>query len=229
MKQPTIHERIAYLARFVTAERWQKLQHMVNQRTDYVTVVLEDVYQAHNISAALRSAECFGLQTVHIMEHRHPYRVEQHVAKGAGDWLHVQRTREDTLIYLEKLKKAGYSIVATSPRPGSYQLTDLPLDNKIALLFGTEETGLTRDAFASADATVAIPMYGFTESFNISVSVAICLYEITRRLRVSDFPWQLTDDQKQEVLLSWLRSSVRGAEHLEKLLLTQDGQPRSEE
>lgn len=209
---------ITYLTQFVTANRWEKIKATAPLRTNYVTVVLEDVYQPHNMSAALRSAECFGVQSVHIIEHRNTYKIDQSVAKGAGDWLTVAtHSKTTTSTVFDNLRRQGYTVVATSPHAKGYQLHELPVDKKIALVFGTEETGLSAEALDAADAYVAIPMHGFTESFNISVSVALCLYDITTRLRASAMPWQLSQDEIEQLHLEWLSRSVRNADLLIKL------------
>jgi tRNA (guanosine-2'-O-)-methyltransferase len=211
---------IEYLSSFITPTRLHKMQHVVQGRTHHVALVLEDIFQAHNMSACLRSAECFGVQNVHIIEQQYHYKVTQSVAKGAGDWLDLHRYNQQGADNLatcyQTLRSQGYTILATSPHATGYELYQVPLDKKVAVVFGTEDTGMSERAIALADGTLKIPMYGFTESFNISVSVALVLYDLTHRLRATSDAWRLQQDEQTQLLLAWLRRAVRGSEQLER-------------
>lgn len=212
-----------YLFTLITVQKQARIKEILNNRTCYITLALEDIYQSHNLSAALRSAECFGLTDAHIIEQTHKFVLNTSVAKGAASWMQLHRYRgtheNNTQLCYQSLRNQGYSIVATSPHPTGYVLQDLPLDKPCALIFGTEETGLSEFALKNADVHVRIPTYGFTESFNISVSVAICLYDLTKRLRTTDCNWKLNDHQKQEIALTWLRKIISGCDEHEKRFL----------
>lgn len=214
---------INYLSEFVTPNKLEKMEEALNKRTRSVTPVLEDVYQAHNMSAAVRSAEGFGVQDIHIIEQRNPLAFNLGISKGASNWMTLHRynkkNENNSAACFDALRKQGYWIVATSPHATAYNLHELPIDKKIALVFGTEETGITDYTRDNADASVVIPMYGFTESFNISVSVALGLYDLTTRIRASNIDWQLTADEKLDIQLEWLREVIRGADLLEKKFL----------
>jgi tRNA (guanosine-2'-O-)-methyltransferase len=216
---------ITYFSGFVTANRLQRMEQVLSRRTRYVTPVLEDVYQVHNMSAAVRSAEGFGVQDIHIIEQRNELEFHDGISKGASNWTSIHRYNKqdgnNTVACFDALRKQGYWIVATSPHATSYALHELPIDKKIALIFGTEEAGISDYVRDNADASVVIPMYGFTESFNISVSVALGLYDLTTRIRASEINWQLTKDEKLDVQLAWLREAIRGSDQLEKNFLEQ--------
>jgi len=203
---------VAYLKQFVTESRRDKIEQLARERTRYVTPVLEDPYHAHNISAVLRTVECLGAHDVHIIEERNPYSVTNGVAKGAGKWLNLHRYgnagQNNTAACLQQLRNDGYRIVATAPTTNAYTPETLPIDNKMALIFGTEIVGLTEESFNYADMTLAIPMYGFTQSFNISVSSAMCMYTVMQRVRNSEHAWQLSQAERLDVELSWLRSTI---------------------
>jgi len=206
-----------YLGGFVTPARLEKIKKVLSRRTRYITVVLEDIFQPHNASAVLRSCECFGIQDVHIIENRYQYEVNPDVALGASKWLHLKKYNDgeyNSLTCLKKLKQRGYAIVATSPHERDFSPGNLPLEKPIALLFGTEQEGLTTEALEMADAFLRIPMAGFTESFNISVSAAICLYELTDRLRKSDLAWQLEPKDQELLMHEWLRASIKNPDLL---------------
>ena len=208
-------ELIAYLSEYVTENKKEKIDAIIQDRTRYVTVVLEDLFHPHNASAVSRSADCFGVQDIHIIEKRHTFSPTHGVAKGATKWIDFYKYKDTKSCY-EKLKQQGYRIVATTPHKRAYSLSRVPIDQKVALVFGAEALGLTQEAFDLADDYLTIPMYGFTESFNISVSTAVCLYDITQRLRESDVAWNLSEQDLLDVKLSWIRSIVKSPEALEK-------------
>ncbi|MCF8258249.1 MAG: RNA methyltransferase [Flavobacteriales bacterium] len=210
---------IEVLRPYVSDNKWRLFDECLAQRTRHVTVVLEDIYQPQNASAVLRSCDCFGIQDVHVIENDHAYDINPKVVHGASKWLHVHKYFEEdfnTERCLAKLKDNGYCLVATSPRADSVPVHEFPLDRPIALMMGTEKRGLSDHAFEMADALVTIPMVGFTESLNISVSAAICLQNLTHRLRQSVIPWQLSEEERQDLLLEWMRKVVKDAERIER-------------
>jgi tRNA (guanosine-2'-O-)-methyltransferase len=213
-----LNDQIKYLVEFATPERIATFKKIIENRTRYITVVLEDIYQSHNASAVVRSCDCFGVQDLHIIENRNKYEVNPDVALGAYKWLNMIKHNENennTLDCIRKLKKQNYRIVATTPHTNDRMLPDFdPTIGKFALFFGTEMRGLTDTVLENADEYIRIPMYGFTESFNISVSVAICLYDLTERLRKSDINYLLSNTEKQEIMLNWLKQSIKNSKDI---------------
>ncbi len=217
MKANIKKELISKLSSYVTPRRLARMEEVLSHRTRHLTLVLEDIYQSHNASAVIRSCDCFGVQDVHIIENRNQYEVNPDVALGASKWLSLKKYNEkefNTPVCLEKLKKEGYQLIATTPHKDEFLLEELPIQQKTALLFGTEMQGLTPEAISMADGFMKIPMVGFTESFNISVSVAICLYHLSPKIRKEVKNWQLSDDEQLDVMLEWLMQSVKNAEGL---------------
>ena len=204
-----------YLADFVTENKRNKIAEVLADRTRHLTVMLEDIFQPHNASACLRSCECLGVQDVHIVETKNEYRPNNDVAMGSSKWLTMHRYRR-TKSALETLKNKGYRVVATTPNEDGYDLTTLPLDKPVALLFGTEEHGLTDEALAAADATMRLPMYGFTQSYNISVTVAVSLSQLVARLRQSEVDWNLSEAEIRELTLSFYRRIIKRHELIEE-------------
>ena len=207
-----------YLASLLTDERRALFERLVHHRTRYLTVGIENIFQPHNASAVLRSCDCFGIQDVHVIENSNEYDVNPQVALGASKWLNLHRyneAEENTEACYEALRAKGYRIVATTPHTNDCTLGELPLDQPTALIFGTELTGLTQLAMDQADAFVKIPMYGFTESFNISVSAAIVLHQLSEKMRASKIDWSLSEEEKSELLLQWTRRSLKNGEALE--------------
>jgi tRNA (guanosine-2'-O-)-methyltransferase len=210
---------LEYFSEYLTERRKELFQKVIRYRTRHITVVLEDIFQPHNASAVLRSCDLTGVQDVHIIENRNTYEVNPDVAMGSFKWLNLYKYNEkenNTLDTFDKLRQQGYRIVATTPHKNDKTLEDISIDGKMALIFGTELTGLSDIAIENADEYLRIPMYGFTESYNISVSVALSLFTLTERLRKSDIPWQLSEDEKLDILLEWSRRSVKRSDVYEK-------------
>jgi tRNA (guanosine-2'-O-)-methyltransferase len=220
---------IEHLLQFVTPAKRTRMEGVLGSRTSHLQVVLEDIFQPHNASAVMRSCECFGIQHLHVIENRYAYTLNRDVAMGSSKWINLHRYREpdtdNTRNCLDRLRAEGFRIVATSLDPGSIPLHDLPIEEKTSLWFGTEEDGLSRAVLEAADECVHIPMRGFTQSFNISVSAAICLYELRTRLQEASVDWRLSASEKREVLLLWLRNSVRNVDIIERnfLMAHQEG------
>jgi tRNA (guanosine-2'-O-)-methyltransferase len=218
-------ELIEYLKDFITEQRYQKFRTTISLRTRYLTLALEDIYQPHNASAVLRSCDCFGVQDVHIIENRNKYEVNPDVALGSSKWLTMLKyngSEDNTKACLNNLKEMGYRLVATTPHKDGFTPETLPLGQKTALIFGTELEGLTPTALEMADSFIRIPMVGFTESLNISVSAAIFIQTLTNRLRASDISWQLSDTEKDLILLDWMKQSINKSEIIIRGFLEKD-------
>ena len=210
-----------YLLDFVSENKKKLFEKIIRYRTRYITVVLEDIFQPHNASAVLRTCDCFGIQDIHIIENDNQYEINPDVALGSSKWLNLikyNNSDHNTLIAFENLRKQGYRIVATTPHKNACTLEELNIDSKIALVFGTELAGLSDIAIKNADEFVKIPMYGFTESFNISVSAAIILHYLTDKLRKSGKNRKLKKDEIIEIKLDWARSVVKRFEFGKKSL-----------
>tara|TARA_Y100001937_G_scaffold23899_1_gene34095 strand:+ start:101881 stop:102699 length:819 start_codon:yes stop_codon:yes gene_type:complete len=123
---------------------------------------------------------------------------------------------EQTRECFRYLKEKGYTIYATSPHQSSIALPDVSLDGPVAIVFGSEKDGISPVARELADHCLRIPMYGFTESFNISVSAAIAVYDLTSRLRKSDKDWKLSESEKSDLRLAWARHSLKRSDLLER-------------
>ena len=214
---------VTYLQQFVTERRLKQIERVLNNRTRYITVVLEDIFQPHNASAVLRSCECFGIQDVHIIENRNKYRINPDVALGSSKWLTLRKYNQktnNTLTAIDSLKSNGYCIVATTPDEQAGSLEEFNIrEGKFALLFGTEMEGLSVEAMGLADKSIRIPQYGFTQSFNISVAAAIILYGLVNTLRNSDVSWKLDDKEKLNLKLLWLKNSIRHPDAIERFLI----------
>ncbi|MDY6347880.1 MAG: RNA methyltransferase [Bacteroidales bacterium] len=208
-----------YIEGFVTEERAATLRRVLENRTRHITVVLEDLYQTQNISAVLRTCDCYGIQDVHVLKRRNEFAIHKDISMGADKWLTIREYahedyREQVKNCIDGLHDKGYLVAATLPDERRMTFFDIPVGQKVAYMFGTELTGLSEEAKEMADVNVLIPMYGFTESFNISNSAAIILSHTSEKLRKSDVDWRLGDEEAEELYFEWLQKSVRNPDAL---------------
>ena len=199
---------LEYLENLISEERKQRFVDVLETRTRYLTVAIEDVYQLHNTSAVIRSCESFGIQDAHIIEGRFGKRLDKNIAMGAQQWVDVRRYGS-TEECIDALKGNGYRIIATSPHNDSCFLEDFVIEQPTALFFGTEREGLSEQVLQNCDSFLKIPMTGFTESLNISVSAAIMLQHLGSQLRSSTLDWQLTESEKLEKRLDWTKKTIK--------------------
>ncbi|MTI22718.1 TrmH family RNA methyltransferase [Fulvivirga sp. RKSG066] len=211
-----------YLKGYVSEHKQQLIDSVLDKRTRHVTVLLEDIYQPQNASAVIRTADCFGLQDVHILEKKHKFKINPRVVHGSSKWVDVHRydtCANSHQVCLDRLKNEGYKLLATVPDPNAQSIHDISIDEKFALVFGTEMTGITDEMREEVDGFVTIPMYGFTESFNISVSVALALNTVVEKLFSSNVDWKLNEEEKSVLRLQWYRKIVNRSDLLEKQFL----------
>lgn len=218
---------IDHLSGFITENRLSLFKKVLGERSRYITVLLEDIYQSQNASAVLRTCDCTGIQDVHIVEQQNEYEINRDVALGSNQWLslHYYNEGSDNIFSaVQALKKQGYRIVATSPHKEGVTPESFDLDKgKAALLFGTELNGLTERALELADEFIQIPMVGFTESYNISVSAALALYSLRKRMEGSLLDWKISEDEQNELLLNWLRNSIKMSGQIETKFIQEYG------
>tara|TARA_B100000700_G_scaffold195943_1_gene215643 strand:+ start:515 stop:1177 length:663 start_codon:yes stop_codon:yes gene_type:complete len=209
---------INYFNEFISEDRKKLLSKKLSNRTKHVTIVLEDVYQSRNISACIRSADCFGVQDIHVIENRNQYEHDSEVSLGSEKWITLNRynsEKNNTRNTIEILKRKDYQIIATTPHT-EHAIEDIDTNRKIALLFGSENDGLSDEAIKLSDMQIKIPTIGFAESLNISVSVAIFLHYITSKIKYKKI-WKMNHEEYEEVLLQWLRNSIKSADKIEEL------------
>lgn len=212
-------ELIQYLSQFVSENRLEKFKQVLPYRTRHITLALEDIYQPHNASAVLRSCDCFGIQDVHVIENRNNYQVNPDVALGSSKWINLikyNKAENNTVECIKSLKSKGYKIIATTPHTNDCSIFDLSIENKTALFFGTELEGISDTVKQHADGFVKLPMFGFTESFNISVSAALCLHTLVHKLHSSNINWKLNETEQVEIILEWLRNTISRPELIEE-------------
>lgn len=199
---------LEYLETYLTENRKNKFNKVIKQRTKHFTVATEDVYQLHNTSAVMRSCDVFGIQEVNIVEEVNTKSIDREIAMGAQKWVDLNRFHS-VKDCIADIKKNGYQIVATTPHTNDCLLQDFDVTKKSCFFFGRETEGLSQEVLDAADCYLKIPMAGFTESLNISVSAAIILQDATTKLRQSDIAWQLTKEEQNEKRLDWIKKTIK--------------------
>lgn len=218
---------IDHMSQFITEHKLELFDKILEERTRHLSVMVENIYQPHNASAVLRTCDCFGVQDVHIVENSNKYEVNPQVALGASKWLTIRKysgKENNTVDCINQLKGQGYKVYATTPHTDDVNIDELDVTQKTVLMFGTEGDGLSKEAMDNADGFVKIPMYGFTESFNISVSAALCLRDFTERMRNQGVNYQLSEDEKQALKLDWIKKVVKKSELIEQEYLAKNKQ-----
>ena len=204
---------LKYLESYLTENRRERFNKVLDQRTRHFTVATEDVYQLHNTSAVIRSCDVFGVQEVNIVEEVNSKRIDREIAMGAQKWVDLNRYHTSKSC-IEDLKAQGYQIVATTPHAEDCDLIDFDISKKSCFFFGRETEGLSQQVIDEADCFLKIPMVGFTESLNISVSAAIILQHVTAKLRKSTINWELTDKERTDKLLDWIKKTIKSYDEI---------------
>lgn len=211
------------LYKIITPSKIEKFDRIASERTRHLTVVVENLYQEHNASAVMRSCDCFGIQDLHVIEKTNKFSVNREIAMGAGQWVNNYHYTDElypTSKCINHLKEKGYVIAATTPHTNDVTIHEMPLDKPVALLFGTEQTGLSEAALNMSDIFVKIPMVGFTESFNISVSAALCMHTLRNRLETQeDFDWKISEEEQIELKIQWCKKIIKNPDIVERDLL----------
>src|SRR5690606_21442708 len=174
---------------------------------------MEDIFQFRNAAAIVRSVEACGFHRIVAMESVNVFNPNLRVTKGAETWVEVVK-KPHTLETLQEIRNEGYQILAVSPENNATLLPDYQITKPVALVFGTEKEGVTEDILNFADETIAIPMYGFTKSFNVSVAAAICMYDLKQKLISSGLDYKLPEAQRWEMMVRWAANSIPAGERI---------------
>lgn len=202
-----------YLKQFLTEERLSKIEHFSLESSDFVLPVVEDIYQFRNAAAIVRSVEACGFHKVVALQEEYSFEPNLRVTKGADTWVEVEKLPRNMESF-QKIRDRGYRIVAVSLENNAVMLPDYQITEPVALVFGTEMEGVSQEILDFADETLAIPMYGFTKSFNVSVAASICMYELKQKLIKSDISYKLNDEKLLKMKIRWAVNSIRSGQQI---------------
>lgn len=203
----------------ITTNKIELFERIAAARTRHITAVIEDVYQEHNASAVIRSCECLGIQDIHTLEKRNKYAVNKDIALGAANWVDIHQyynNEKPVNACIKNLRERNFKLVGTSPHSKT-KLEDLDVNEPLALFFGTEQDGLSKETLLQMDEQIKIPMFGFTESYNISVSVAMVILDIRTRLENSNISWKLSKDHQTKLKIKWCTKILHGGDFMESI------------
>ncbi|MFT7622990.1 MAG: tRNA (guanosine-2'-O-)-methyltransferase [Myxococcota bacterium] len=194
-------------------ERAERMERVLDARLIGLTVLLEDVHKPANMAACIRTVEALGLQTVHIIEDSAEWEPNPRITKGCDKWVDVQPHR-DAVSAAKALKAQGFRILATSLE-ATKTLPELDLGDRVALCFGNELHGMTPELQGLADETFKIPMFGYSASFNLSVSVGICVQvaAAARRAAVGKNS-DLSAEERAELRRRWIPLLRKGSDQI---------------
>ena len=201
----------------ITNNKIELFERIASERTRHLTAVIEDVYQEHNASAVIRTCECLGIQDIHVLEKRNKYAVNRDIALGAANWIDLHqyyKNKNPLHACIQTLKNKNYRIVATSPYARK-ELSDLDIQQPMAIFFGTEQDGLSKEIITHSDEQIKIPMVGFTESYNLSVSVSMVLFYLRNQLENSKYSWKLSREDQTKLKIQWCTKLLHGGQFME--------------
>ena len=221
-------ELVEYLDSFLEDRRRDRLNGVLENRTTHFCIAMEDLFYERNSGAIIRTADGYGIQNVHVIEPKESFKskVTNIISKGAEKW--VTKTQHDDIkngakMCIDELRAQGYQIVATSPHKDGHTIHNFDISKKSAFFLGTEKTGVSDIVMQEADDYISMPIYGFTESYNVSVANAILLHELVNRLRNSDVNWKLSTQEKQDLILDWTLKSVQSSDLITQKFITEKG------
>lgn len=210
MKDQQIYD---YLKNFLTDERLSKIEHFAPESSDFILPVIEDIYQFRNAAAIVRSVEACGFHKVVALQEDNNFEPNLRVTKGADTWVEVERLPRNMESF-QNIKDRGYKMVAVSLEKNAKFLPEYEITEPIALVFGTEMQGVTEEILDFADETLAIPMYGFTRSFNVSVAASICMYELKQKLIKSNIDYKLNEEKRLQMKIRWAVNSIKSGQQI---------------
>ncbi|KAB2809938.1 TrmH family RNA methyltransferase [Phaeocystidibacter luteus] len=211
-----------YISGFLTKERIARFDEVLSKRTRRAVAILENTMKEQNASAVIRTMDALGFQELHMVEPEWQVGFKSEISRGSDKWLDIQRS-VDLGQSINSLKERGYAIAATTPHESGMAIQQLPLDRPIAVIFGNEWEGISSDSSKNADYHIQIPMYGFVESYNLSVSVAMIFSHLRSEFEQHNLIQPLTEDDKLRNKLKWGVASTRSGKAVYQKWLEDNG------
>jgi tRNA (guanosine-2'-O-)-methyltransferase len=208
---------------FLSDERKASVEHVLSHRTKHIRVAVEDLIDSHNVSAIIRTGECMGIQDFHVIDNEQNFHIGKGVSKGASKWIDIHRHNEsdvdNSLEAIKNLKEAGYQLLVTSLASRATALNAVDISRPFVVVLGNETRGTSEIMKEHADQLISVPMYGFTESYNVSVSAGIILHQLTERIHKEVENWQLTEKEKIDYKFQWYKKCMARPDYYQNYYL----------
>ncbi|MBT3476226.1 RNA methyltransferase [bacterium] len=213
---------IQQLAPLLTSGRKKRIDEVLSKRTKGICVLLEDIYQGHNISAVLRTCDNLGIQNIYIIQDSNKITLSKGISLGSEKWvtMEIKTKNLSKKEYIKSLKKLGFKIIATVPpsKNKSISLEKFKIKKKMIVAFGNEEKGLSKDILEESDSLISISMDGFNESYNISVSCAIVMNQLISEAKKSNKLTYLSNNERKKLRFDWYLKSLKNSSKVIKNL-----------
>lgn len=194
----------------LTPERVARIDAVLAARLQSVVTIVEDTYDPHNAAATIRTTEALGLHQLHVLEPGSRFGIAGGVTRGSHKWIELVRWK-DPVACVQALQARGFRVYATLPG-APHTVEDVDVGSPIAVAFGNEHAGLADATIAACDGALGVPMFGFTESFNLSVTVGIAMSRLANRRRASlGAQGDLPELVRRELRARWFALKIRGA------------------
>ncbi len=218
-------ERVVAAIRPLLSEfRVDRIESVLDLRLTAPTAVFENLHDPHNGAAALRSIEALGLQEAHVVEAAEPFSAAPAVTMGCEKWLTLHHYGS-VAGAAQELRARGFSLFAMLPG-AARSCADLDPETPAALVFGNEHAGLSDEAIGVCDDAVSLPIHGFTQSFNLSVSVALAMSQVAHRRRQHlGQSGDLDSEERARLRARWYAMGVRGARAVVERHVSEETRP----
>ena len=214
---------IKTLAPLLTISRIERIDRVLKKRTKGISVLLEDIYQGHNISAVLRTCDNLGIQNIYIIQDSNKINLSKGISLGSEKWvtLKIKKNNQTKSDFIKGLKKEGFKLVSTVPpsKKKSIILEDFKIEKKMIIAFGNEEKGLSSEILDESESLISAPMDGFNESYNISVSCAIIMNQIISKAKKQNKLVHLNKKEMDSLKMEWYIKSIRNSSTVIKNLM----------
>src|SRR6056300_1910238 len=205
----------AKLSLELTDHKRQLFQDKVAQRTRHFSLALEDMMKSQNASALMRTADAFGIHRVDVYDKNERFNVSSGISKGVEKWLDAsffntynEGNQEN---WVRQLKSTGRKLYVTAVDPRARPIESIDASVSATICFGNEQEGATSLLQSMADELIYIPMQGFVESFNVSVSCGIVLHHLSHRMELSGIERGLEEEDELNTLIEWSLRTIPNA------------------
>ena len=209
-----------YLSKHLSESKISLFDQVWSQRNSALRLVLENIYQPLNASAILRTADALGVHSIDVIDDQHPWTINRKIAKGALDWLKIKNHDAVERVLID-LKQKGFMIAVTDFSPEAISIHDFIPTQPVALVMGTELTGISPAVKQMADVALVIPMKGFSKSLNVSVAAGIALSHLSPYTQLLSKQFPFDEDEKYNTLIQWACHSIYWSDKLVREFMEQ--------